>query len=332
MAKLKLTLACGNYDRTRGLLDGTIQPEGIDLNYLPLIPGETFWRMLNNEEFDASEMSLSTYTNLRSKGDERFIALPVFPSRIFRHSAIYINSASEIRKPEDLKGRRVAVGDYQMTAAVWVRGMLKHEYQVSPEEIHWIQGTPVRAGLDLPSNLHIEQIKPGESMEPKLEMGEIDALISVMIPRSIATDNGKVKRLFPNYREVEADYYRRTKIFPIMHTLVLKTELFQKEPWAAISLYKAFVKAKELNYRRLYDTDALTASLPWLIDEIENSRRIFGQDIWDYSIEGSRPTLDAMCQYLDEQGLTRRRMKVEEIFVPNIRPQLLHYLKATGED
>ncbi len=332
MAKLKITLACGNYDRTRALIDGSIRPEGINLNYLPLVPGETIWRMLNNEEFDASEMSLSTYTNLRSKGDERFIAVPLFPSRIFRHSAIYINSGAGIQKPQDLKGKRVGVGDYQMTAAVWVRGMLKHEYQVLAEEIRWVQGTPVRAGLDLPSNLHIEQIKAGESMEPKLETGEINALISVMIPQSIATESPKVKRLFPNYREVETDYYRRTKIFPIMHTLVLKTELFQKEPWIAISLYKAFVQAKDLNYRRLYDTDALAASLPWLIDEIENSRRIFGQDIWDYSIEGSRPTLEAMVLYLDEQGLTRRRMKVEELFVPNIRPQLLHYLRATGED
>ncbi len=331
MAKLKLTLACGNYDRTRALIDGTVQPEGIDLNYLPLIPGETFWRMLNNEEFDASEMSLSSYTILRSQGDQRFIALPIFPSRIFRHSCIYIHSATGIQKPQDLKGKRIGVGDYQMTAAVWVRGLLNHEYQVSADELHWVVGALVYAGINLPAQIPIEQISPGQSLEKMLEVGEIDALISIMIPRPFLTKNPHLKRLFPNYREVETEYYRRTKIFPIMHTLVLKTDLFQNEPWIATSLYKAFVRAKELNYRRLYDTNALVASLPWLIDEIESSRRIFGEGIWDYSIEGSRPTLDALVQYLDEQGLTRRRMRVEELFVPNFRAELQHYLRSTGE-
>ena len=330
MAKLKLTLACGNYDRTRALIDGSVRPEGVDLNYLPLIPGETFWRMLNNEEFDASEMSLSTYTILRSQGDQRFIALPVFPSRTFRHSCIYVHSAA-IQRPQDLKGKRIGVGDYQMTAAVWVRGLLNHEYQVSPEEVHWVVATPVCNGIDLPAQIRISQINSGQSLEQMLEAGEIDALVSVVIPRSMIAEKQVVKRLIPNFREVETDYYRRTKIFPIMHTLVLKADLFQREPWIAVSLYKAFVLARDLNYRRLYDSNALTASLPWLIDEIETSRRIFGEEIWDYSIEGSRPTLEAFVQYLDEQGLTRRRMRVEELFVPNVRPELFRYLGGTGE-
>ncbi len=331
MAKLKLTLACGSYDRTRALMDGSIQPDGIDLNYIALTPGETFWRMLNNEEFDASEMSLSTYTVLRSQGDHRFIALPVFPSRVFRHSSIYIHSESGITKPQELKGNRIGVADYQMTAAIWVRGILEHEYQVSAREVRWVVGAPIHAGVNLPVQIPIEQISPDQSLETMLEKRDIDALISVVIPKSFRAKNPLVKRLFPNHREVETDYYRRTGIFPIMHTFVLKSELFHDEPWIAISLYKAFVQAKELNYRRLYDTNALVASLPWVIDEIEASRRIFGEDIWDYSIEGSRPTLEALVQYLDEQGLTRRRMKIEELFVPNIRPELLHYLRATGE-
>ncbi|MEE9233238.1 MAG: hypothetical protein V3U07_07255 [Nitrospirales bacterium] len=332
MAKLKLTLACGNYDRTRALMDGTVQPEGIDLNYLPLSPGEIFWRMLNNEEFDTSEMSLSSYTILRSQDDQRFIALPVFPSRIFRHSCIYIHTAAGIKKPQDLKGKRIGVGDYQMTAAVWVRGLLNHEYQVSIEELRWVVGAPVHAGINLPAQIPIEPISPGQSLEKMLEVGEIDALISTIIPRPFLTKSPHVKRLIPNYREVETEYYRRTGIFPIMHTLVIKTDLFQKEPWIALSLYKAFVQAKDLNFRRLYDTDALVASLPWLIDEIETSRRIFGEDIWDYTIAGSRPTLEALVQYLDEQELTRRRMKIEELFVPNIGIELLPYLRAIGEE
>ncbi|HJX10745.1 MAG TPA: ABC transporter substrate-binding protein, partial [Candidatus Binatia bacterium] len=284
-----------------------------------------------NEEFDASEMSLSTYTILRSQGDERFIALPVFPSRIFRHSCIYVHSTAGVQRPRDLKGKRIGVGDYQMTAAVWVRGLLNQEYQVLADEVHWVVATPVCAGIELPANIRISQIDSGQSLERMLEAGEIDALVSVVMPRSIIAENPLVKRLFPNFREVETEYYRRTKIFPIMHTLVLKTELFEREPWAAISLYKAFVEAKEVNYRRLYDTNALVASLPWLIDEIETCRRIFGRDIWDYSIEGSRPTLEAFLRYLDVQGLTRRPVSIEELFVANIRPEFLHYLRGTGE-
>lgn len=331
MSKLKLTLACGYYDRTRALIEGSVQPEGIELNFLPLGPGEIFWRMLNNQEFDASEMSLSTYSILRSQGDERFIALPVFPSRTFRHGCIYIHSGAAIQRPQDLKGKRMGVGDYQMTAAVWVRGLLQHEYQVAAEELHWVVAAPVCAGIDLPTEVRISPIESGQSLERMLEAGEIDALASVVMPKGLHEENSAVKRLFPNFREVESDYYRRTKIFPIMHTVVIKRELYEREPWIAISLYKAFVQAREINYKRLYDSNTLFTSLPWLIDEIENSRRIFGPEIWDYSIEGSRPTLEAFLQYLDEQRLARRRMKIEELFAPNISPEFVRYLRGTGE-
>lgn len=331
MAKLKLTLACGDYDRTRALIDGIVEPEGIDLNYILLGPGEIFWRMLNNGEFDASEMSLSTYTILRSQGDTRFTALPVFPSRVFRHGCIYIHCRAGIQRPQDLKGKRMGVGDYQMTAAIWVRGLLQHEYQVSPEEMEWVVAAPVYAGIQLPERVRITHIDAGDSLERKLESGEIDALASVVMPKALFADKPVVNRLFPNYREIEADYYRRTGIFPIMHTLVVKTDLLQREPWVAISLYKAFVQAKDLNFKHLYDTNALHVSLPWLVDEIENSRRIFGPEIWDYSIEGSRPTLEALVQYLDEQKLTRRRMKVEELFHASISPEFVRYLRGTGE-
>jgi len=332
MTKLKLTMACGNYDRTRPIIDGRVQPEGLDLNCLVIGPGEIFWRMLNNEEFDASEISLSTYTILRSQGDDRFTALPIFPSRVFRHSCIYTHGTSGIRKPGDMRGKRFGVGDYQMTAAIWVRGLLTHEYGVAADEIRWVVGTPVYQGISLPAKIVIERINPGASLETMLEAGEIDALMSVVMPRAFRAGNPQITRLFPNYREVEADYYRRTGIFPIMHTFVVKSELLQKEPWVAVTLYKAFVQARDLNFRQLYDSNVLLTSLPWLLDEIETSRRVFGEQIWDYSIEGSRPTLEALVQYLDEQGLTRRRMTVEELFAPNIRPELVQYLRSTGED
>lgn len=319
---MQLTLACGRYDRTQALIDGRVRPEGVELDYLALKPGETFWRQLNHEEFDASEMSLSSYSILRSEGDERFIAIPVFPSRIFRHSAVYLPSDSPISSPGELKGKRIGVGDYQMTAAVWVRGFLQHDYGVRPEDVSWIAGKPIRA-IRPPEGVRLDFTD--EPLEALLERGQIDALVSVVLPRHLGS---KVRRLFPDFRAVEADYHRRTGIFPIMHTLALKRSVYERNPWLAVSLYKAFCSARDLAARWRYDTDALAVSVPWLIDEIEKSRGV----AWDYSIEGSRPTLEALVQYLDEQKLTRRRVKVEELFVPNVDAALQHYLRATGED
>jgi 4,5-dihydroxyphthalate decarboxylase len=328
MPEVKLTLACGRYDRTQALIDGRVRPEGVELNFLPLRPGETFWRMLNNGEFDASEMSLSSYTILRSEGDERFAAIPVFPSRVFRHSAVYLRADSPIRAPAELKGKRIGVADYQMTAAVWVKGFLQHDYGVRPQDVTWVIGRPVRR-IAQPEGIRLEQAPAGVSLEALLERGDIDALISVMLPRALGTG---VKRLFPDFRRVETEYYRKTGIFPIMHTLVLKRDLYEAHPWLAISLYKAFCRARDSAYRWLYDTDALPVGLPWIIDEIEAARRLFGPQIWDYSVEGSRPTLEALVAYVHEQGLTRRKMAVDELFVPNVRPDMAHYLHATGED
>jgi 4,5-dihydroxyphthalate decarboxylase len=328
MNKLKLTLACGRYDRTQPLIDGRVEPEGVDLTFIPLRPGETFWRMLNHGEFDVSEMSLSSYTILRSEGDTRFIAIPVFPSRVFRHSAVYLRADSKIETPQDLKGKRIGVADYQMTAAVWVRGFLKSEYGVAPEDLTWVLGRPVRT-IKPPEGIRIEAMPAETTLEAMLERGEIDALASVMIPKALGST---MRRLFREPRQVERAYYEKTGIFPIMHTFVLKTSLYEKNPWLAVSFYRAFSRARDIAYRTMYDTDALTVNLPWVIDEVEETRKIFGPQIWDYSIEGSRPTLEALVSHLDEQRLTRRRMKVEELFVPNIGPGLAEYLRGTGED
>jgi 4,5-dihydroxyphthalate decarboxylase len=324
----KLTIACGRYDRTQALIDGRIVPEGVDLTFIPLRPGETFWRMLNHGEFDASEMSLSSYTILRSEGDARIIAIPVFPSRVFRHSAVYLQANSKIDKPQDLKGARVGVGDYQMTAAVWVRGFLAHEYGVMPHDIEWVTGRPV-CPIKPPQGVKLRSIAPEMSLEAMLESGEIDALVSVPIPNGLGKS---IRRLFPDFRTVETQYFKKTGIFPIMHTFVLKTRLYEENPWLAISFYRAFSRARDLAYRTIYDSNALTVGLPWVIDEVETSRRIFGPQIWDYSIEGSRPTLDALMAYLDEQGLSQRRMKIEELFTPNIERGLVEYLRGTGEE
>jgi 4,5-dihydroxyphthalate decarboxylase len=324
---IQLTLACGRYDRTQPLIDGRVQPEGVNLTFLPLRPGETFWRMLNHGEFDASEMSLSSYTILRSEGDTRFIAIPVFPSRVFRHSALYVRADSPIERPEDLKGKRVGVGDYQMTAAVWVRGFLTHEYGVKPEDIVWVTGQPIRS-IKLPDDVRLQSLPADATLERMLEVSEIDALISVMVPSGFGKT---VRRLFRDSRKVEIEYYRKTRIFPIMHTLVLKADLYKEKPWLALSFYRAFCRARDLAHASMYDTDALTVSLPWIVEEVEETRRLFGSQIWDYSIEGSLPTLNALLTYLDEQKLSQRRMSVNELFVPNIKPGLADYLRATGE-
>ena len=328
MHNLPLTIACGRYDRTQPLIDGRVAPEGVDLTFIPLRPGETFWRMLNHSEFDASEMSLSSYSILRSEGDTRFIAIPVFPSRVFRHSAIYLPVRSRIEKPQDLKGARVGVGDYQMTAAVWVRQLLAHEYGVMPHDIEWVTGRPVRA-VRKPEGVRIIPMPSDMTLEGMLERGEIDALASVMIPKGLGTS---VRRLFADFRAVETAYFKKTGIFPIMHTFVLKTALYEKNPGLAISFYRAFCRARDLAYRTIYDTDALAVGLPWVIDEMEVAHKIFGPQIWDYSIEGSRPTLEALVAAVHEQGLASRRMSVEELFVPNIGPGLAEYLRSTGED
>jgi 4,5-dihydroxyphthalate decarboxylase len=328
MKKLKLTLACGRYDRTQPLIDGRVEPEGVDLTFLPLRPGETFWRMLNHGEFDVSEMSLSSYTILRSQGDTRFIAIPVFPSRVFRHSAVYLRADSGIENPQELKGKRIGVADYHMTAAVWVRAFLMHEYGVQPEDVTWVVSRPVQK-IKPPDGVRFEQMPQETTLDAMLERGEIDALASVMIPKGIGTT---IRRLFREPRKVEREYYEKTRIFPIMHTFVLKTRLYEENPWLAMSFYRAFCKARDIAYYWMYDTDALTVSLPWVIDEVENTRKVFGPQIWDYSIEGSRPTLEALVAALDEQKLSRRRMNVEELFVPNIGPGLAEYLRGTGED
>src|SRR3954465_8261355 len=214
---MRLTLACGRYDRTQALIDARVKIEGVDeLTYLALRPGETFWRMLNHEEFDASEMSLSSYTILRSEGDTRFIAIPVFPSRVFRQNALYVRADSPLRTPADLKGKRIGVGDYQMTAAVWTRGFLQHEYGVPPQDATWGVGRPIPARAK-PKDGRIDTLAAGQTLEAMLERGDLDALMTVMIPPALGKT---LRRLIPDFRDGFLAYYRETRIFPIMHTLV----------------------------------------------------------------------------------------------------------------
>jgi 4,5-dihydroxyphthalate decarboxylase len=317
MANLRLTLACGPYDRTQALRDGTIRPEGIDLNYVALQPAEIFWRMLQYKEFDASEMSLSNYTTLVSSGSAPFIAIPVFPSRVFRHGYFFINTEKGIKGPKDLKGRRGGVPEYSMTAAVYMRGLLEHEYGVKPSEIEWVQGRTDRMGRKLPPDIRLSQAPAGTELGDLLERGEIDFLMTANNPLSFRRGAQTVRRLFPDYGELERDYYRRTKIYPIMHTVVIRRDIYERDPWVAQSLYKALCRAKEHSYHLLAETGSPKASLAWLQPLLEEEQAIIGRDWFPYGIEQNRPSLDALLQYAHEQGLTGRRIKIEELFAPS---------------
>lgn len=326
MEKLYLTMACGNYDRTQALQDGTVQPEGIRLNYIPLQSEEIFWRMCNHQEFDASEMSLSNYISMLTQGNCPFVAIPVFPSRFFRHSCVFINVGSGIQRPEDLKGKKVSVPEYSITAAVWVRGFLKDDYGVRVQDIQWFVGGQEEPGrkdrmvLHLPPEIRVSRIPPDKTLNGMLESGEIDALISARIPSCFVKGSPKVRRLFPNYREVEVDYYKRTKIFPIMHVLVIRKEIYDRHPWAALSLYKAFCQAKDLAIQGMnVPSNSLAYTLPWLRVEMEELKAIFGPDWWPYGIEPNRHTLETLIRYMREQGLIEKlMMKVEDLFAPNV--------------
>lgn len=323
MARLPLTLAAANVDRIRALIDGRVQPEGIELTYLPLDAEEAFWRMTQFLEFDASEMSGTAYLIERSRPEPRFLALPVFTSRVFRHNAIYVPAASTLTRIEDLRGRRVGLPEYNLTACVWLRGLLQHDYGVLPHEIHWLvggqeqPGRRERAESPRSANVRVDPIPPGETLNAMLERGELDALMAPRIPRSFAAGAGRIRRLLADPWSAEEDYYRRTGIFPIMHLIVVRQAVYERHPWIAQSLYKAFCAAKALCQQELYDATSLRVALPWALRELERARAVMRTtDLWPYGLEPSRPTLEAMVQYHVEQGLIPSSLPLESLFAP----------------
>jgi 4,5-dihydroxyphthalate decarboxylase len=318
MADLRLTLACGPYDRTQALREGSIQPEGIELTYVATQPAEIFWRMLQYREFEVSEMSMSNYISVVGAGGESpFIAIPAFLSRVFRHGYIFINTNAGIKTPADLIGKRCGVPEYSQTAAVCGRAVLEHEYGVKPSQIEWVQGRADRMRLDLPPDIRITAAPAGTELSDMLERGEIDFLITGNNPVSFRRGAPTVRRLFPNYRELERDYYQRTGIYPIMHTVVIRRDVYERDPWVALSLYKAFCAAKDRCYRLLLETGSPKASFGWLQAIIEEEQAVFGQDWYPYGVEQNRRSLEALLQWNYEQGLTPRLIGVDELFAPS---------------
>ncbi len=320
MSRLPLTLACWNYDRTRALADGSVRPEGVDLEYLGLDVEETFFRMLRHREFDVAEMSLSSYAMTLSRDDPPFVAIPAFPSRMFRHGCIFVSAKSGIREPRDLAGRRVGVPEYQMTAPVWIRGILHDEYGVDPAGVHYFTGGVEEPGreeklaLDLPPAIRVTPIGATQTLAQMLADGEIDALYTARTPSTFTTRPGTIRRLFEDYVAAERDYHRKTRIFPIMHTIVIRRDIHRAHPWVAQSLFKAFVEAKRRARADLDATHALASMLPWQIAHVEEARRELGDDWWPYGFAANRPVLETFLRYHHAQRLSKRLLAPEALF------------------
>jgi len=322
MGKLRLSMACSNYDRTRALFDGRVPVDGVELTCLDLPIEEIFFRMLRYHEFDVAEMSLSSYVLSLFSENPRLIAIPIFPSRFFRHSCIFIHRDSGIREPRGLVGKRVGVPEYQMTAGVWIRGTLSDHYGVPVSSVRYFRGgeeesgRPEKIALSLPPEIHLETIPQGKTLSAMLASGEIDALYTARMPSTFASESGKVRRLFENYQQVEQEYFSKTKIFPIMHVIAIRRDVYEKSPWVAQSLYKAFAKAQKVAYAELYDSGALATMLPWLTRHVEETRALMGDDFWPYGLERNANTLETFLRYSFEQRLAKRALKPSELFAP----------------
>src|SRR5712671_838102 len=320
MVDVPITVACGNYDRTQAIKDGVVKVEGCAVTYLPLYPEEIFFRAFRYQEFDVSELSFSSYLRTVAAGTSAYIGIPAFVSRIFRHSGIYVRTGAGIRTPADLRGKRIGLPEYQITAVVWMRGLLQHEYGVAPSEISWRSGGQEQPGrhertpLKPIPGLDLKPIGGDQTLVDMLRKGELDALFTARAPSSFLAGEPHIVRLFPDTRAAEKAYYQKTRMFPIMHLIGIKKTLVQQYPWLVTSVYKAFLEAKALAMIDLCDVNALMVTLPWLEAETKETMAIMGKDFWSYGIRENSAEIEALAQYAFEQGLIDRKIKAEELF------------------
>jgi 4,5-dihydroxyphthalate decarboxylase len=322
VAKVQLSFACGLYDRMQPLYTGEVDVEGIDLNFIVIDePRAIFDRMAGGEEFDVAEFSSSEFVQRFANKQCPFVAIPIFPSRAFRHGFIAINRRAGINSPKDLEGRRVGVPLLTMSAAIYIKGLLQHEFGVDLEKIHWVQGAMNTAGahgspsvLPLLDPVSIEFNTSGKSMSDLIEEGAIDATLGTSLPAAIRT-NPDIVRLFPNYVELEKEFYRRTRIYPIMHLVAIRKTVYEKHPFVASSLYNAFCKSKQLALAKMLNLRALRYMTPFLMRDIDEIYELFDGDPWPYGIEPNRPTLEAFVTYLVDQSLIAAPVPVDDLFV-----------------
>ena len=317
---IPITIACGDYDRTRAIQDGRVQVEGCDVTYIPLEPEEVFHRTFKFQEFDVSELSFSSYLRITDSGKSDYIGIPAFVSRLFRHSGIYIRTDRGIEKPEDLRGKRIGLPEYQITAVVWMRGILQDEYGVKPTDIHWFQGGQEQPGrtertpLAPIPGLDLKVIPSDKTLSGMLEAGELDALFTARAPSCFMRGAPHIAHLFRDTRAAEQAYFKKTGMFPIMHLVGIKKKIAEQHPWLPVSLYKAFLAAKQLAMHQVRDVNALAVTLPWLVAEAEATTRLMGEDFWKYGVEENRKEIEALARYAHEQGLVQKRLKPEDLF------------------
>jgi 4,5-dihydroxyphthalate decarboxylase len=323
MSLLPISIATGDYDRVRAIKDGRVVVQGCAVTYLTPPLEELFIRALIGAEFDACEVSLSSYLIALARGATPYRALPVFLSRVFRHSAIYIRTDRGIARPEDLRGKSVGVPEYQMTAALWARGLLEDEYGVRPSEIEWRNGGLEQTGrseklaLELPPNVKLRPIGLSETLSAMLAEGNLDALISPRVP-SCFGKAANVARLFPDYRAAERAYAKKSGLFPIMHVLAVREEFLRKHAWLASSLFTAFRQAKDIAIRELEEIGAYNVTVPWLAAELADIRAVLGEDYWPYGLAKNRASIEAALRYSHAQGLSARKLTIDEAFVPDL--------------
>lgn len=319
MSIIKITLACGDYDRTRPLWDGSLKAEGLDLTTLLLPVEEIFLRMSRYQEFEASEFSLSTFLLTQAMGAPRFIGIPAFPSRKFRHGDIFIRKGSKIRRPEDLKGAKIGLLEYQMTAAVWTRGFLQEFHGVQASDMEWFTTREERIKLSLPPSIRVTVMPSNTTPLDMLRQGELDAVFAHRAPPAFMRGEDWIVRLFPNFCEVEGDYFQKTGIFPIMHTVVLRPDIYEKYPWAAQSIYKIFCQAKEKSLADLRSMGAPPVTLPWFFYEIERTISVMGEDFWPYGFRKNQATIAKLLEYMKQQYLVPETYSpdLESLFAKN---------------
>ena len=322
MSKLAISVACAAYDRTWPLISGRVAIEGCDANFFPIDPSEAFVRAYRTQDFDVTELSASSHILTTARGDAPYIAVPAFVSRLFRHSSFYIRTDRGIRTAADLRGRKVGVTEYQMTAGLWARGLLSDDFGVRAQDIQWRSGgmdTPglvERTPITLHGGIDLQPIPSDRTLSEMLLAGEIDAMIAARAPRPFLDGAPNIGRLWPDFRAAEEDYFRRTGLFPIMHLVGIRRSLVEQHPWLAPSVLKAFTQAKRIALDEMADVGISRASLPWLPSNVAQAKAVMGPDIWPYGYPANRKAVDAMLRWSHEQGLSHRLVSPEELFAP----------------